>query len=128
MVQLSKSRGARVTAVCGTAHQELARSLGAGRVIDYAAQDFMQDDHEYDVVFDAGGRLQYPSGPSLTTISPVASSRSYAVASRLTLAPPTLNSVSFMPSGSQIRSRSASPKDMPVARATSTTVTLAAIS
>jgi hypothetical protein len=44
------------------------------------------------------------------------------------LSPPTLNAVSFIPSGSQIRSRKAAPKDFPVARAMSTTVTLAAVS
>jgi hypothetical protein len=41
-------------------------------------------------------------------------SRSYAVANRPMLSPPTLKAVSFIPSGSQIRSRRASPKDMPV--------------
>jgi hypothetical protein len=54
-------------------------------------------------------------------------SRSYAVANRSRLSPPTLKAVSFIPSGSQIRSRKASPKDMPVARAMSTPVTLAAV-
>ena len=39
----------------------------------------------------------------------------------------TLKPVSFMPSGSQTRSRTASPKDMPVARAMRTPVTLAAV-
>jgi hypothetical protein len=38
-----------------------------------------------------------------------------------------VKAVSFMPSGSQIRSRRASPKDMPVARAMSTPVTSAAL-
>ena len=41
--------------------------------------------------------------------------------------PPTLKPVSFIPSGPQIRSRRASPTDMPVARAMSTPVTLAAV-
>jgi hypothetical protein len=54
-------------------------------------------------------------------------SRSYAVANRPMLSPPTLKAVSFIPSGSQIRSRKASPKDMPVARAMSTPVTSAAV-
>lgn len=38
-VQLLKSLGARVTAVCDTDHVELVRSLGADRVIDYKAGD-----------------------------------------------------------------------------------------
>ena len=41
--------------------------------------------------------------------------------------PATLKAVSFIPSGSQIRSRRASPNDMPVARAMSTPVTSAAV-
>ncbi len=41
--------------------------------------------------------------------------------------PLTLKAVSFIPSGAQIRSRRASPNDMPVARAMSTPVTLAAV-
>ena len=40
----------------------------------------------------------------------------------------TLKAVSFIPSGSQIRCRSASSKDIPVARAMSTPVTSAAVS
>ena len=63
------------------------------------------------------------------TGSPVAElSRSYAVASRAMLSHRTLKAVSFIPSGPQIRSDRAGPKDMPVARATSTPVTLAAVS
>src|SRR3982074_3274492 len=62
----------------------------------------------------AGGGLHCPSGPSSTTDSPVAAlSRSYAVANRPMLSPPTLKAVSFIPSGSQIPSRRASPKHTP---------------
>jgi hypothetical protein len=76
-----------------------------------------------------GGRLHRPSAPSSRTGSPVtALSRSYAVANRSMLSAPTLKAVSFIPSGSQLRSRRAAPKDMPVARAMSTPVTLAAVS
>lgn len=39
-VQLLKQRKAIVTAVCGTAHLELAKGLGADRVVDHTAQDF----------------------------------------------------------------------------------------
>jgi NADPH:quinone reductase-like Zn-dependent oxidoreductase len=39
-VQLLKHLGANVTAVCDTEHVELVRGLGAGRVIDYLAEDF----------------------------------------------------------------------------------------
>ena len=51
--------GARVMAVCATAHLELARGLGAARVIDYTVQDFTKDDQRYDVVFDAVGNSTF---------------------------------------------------------------------
>jgi len=74
-VQLLKSLGAGVTAVCATANVELVRGLGADRVIDYTAEDFTTDDQEYDVVFDAVGkssfgrckRLLKPAGIYLST-------------------------------------------------------------
>ena len=58
-VQLLKSLGAQVTAVCGTEHLELVRGLGADRVIDYTAQDFTKDDQRYDVVLDAVGKSSF---------------------------------------------------------------------
>ena len=58
-VQLLKSLGAQVTAVCDTEHVELVRGLGADRVIDYTAQDFTKDDQRYDVVLDAVGKSSF---------------------------------------------------------------------
>jgi NADPH:quinone reductase-like Zn-dependent oxidoreductase len=58
-VQLLKSLGAEVTAVCGTEHVELVRGLGADRVIDYTATDFTKDEHTYDVVLDAVGKSSF---------------------------------------------------------------------
>jgi len=55
-VQLLADLGVRVTAVCGAAHVELVRGLGAERVIDRDAVDFTKEDHQYDVVFDAVGK------------------------------------------------------------------------
>jgi NADPH:quinone reductase-like Zn-dependent oxidoreductase len=74
-VQLLKSLGVAVTAACETKNVELVRGLGAGRVIDYTAQDFTKDDHEFDVVMDAVGkssfwrcrRLLRPGGIYLST-------------------------------------------------------------
>ncbi len=58
-VQILKSLGATVTAVCATEHVELVRSLGADRVIDYTAEDFTRDGQTYDVVFDAVGKSSF---------------------------------------------------------------------
>jgi NADPH:quinone reductase-like Zn-dependent oxidoreductase len=58
-VQLLKSRGATVTAVCDTANLELVRSLGADRVIDHTAQDFTKDEQTYDAVLDAVGKSTF---------------------------------------------------------------------
>jgi NADPH:quinone reductase-like Zn-dependent oxidoreductase len=58
-VQLLRSLGARVTAVCDTANLELVKGLGADRVIDYTAEDFTRDTQRYDVVFDAVGKSSF---------------------------------------------------------------------
>jgi NADPH:quinone reductase-like Zn-dependent oxidoreductase len=58
-VQLLKSLGANVTAVCATEHVDLVQSLGADRVIDYTVADFTQDDRAYDVVLDAVGKSTF---------------------------------------------------------------------
>jgi NADPH:quinone reductase-like Zn-dependent oxidoreductase len=58
-VQLLKSLGASVTAVCGTEHVELVRGLGADRVIDYTAEDFTKDEQTYEVVQDAVGKSSF---------------------------------------------------------------------
>lgn len=58
-VQLLKSLGATVTAVCATDHVELVRSLGADRVVDYTAEDFTRDRQTYAVVLDAVGKSSF---------------------------------------------------------------------
>jgi NADPH:quinone reductase-like Zn-dependent oxidoreductase len=58
-VQLSKSFGAQLTAVCQTENFELVRSLGAGEVIDYTQEDFTKNGQTYDVIFDAVGKLSF---------------------------------------------------------------------
>jgi NADPH:quinone reductase-like Zn-dependent oxidoreductase len=54
-VQLAKHLQLHVTAVVSSRNTELARRLGADRVIDYASSDFTDDDHQYDVVIDLVG-------------------------------------------------------------------------
>ena len=54
-VQIAKSSGADVTAVCSTRNIDLVRSLGADHVIDYTREDFTQSAERYDVMLDLVG-------------------------------------------------------------------------
>ena len=51
-VQIAKSFGADVTAVCSTRNVDLVRSIGADHVIDYTKEDFTKGEQRYDVIFD----------------------------------------------------------------------------
>jgi NADPH:quinone reductase-like Zn-dependent oxidoreductase len=51
-VQIAKSLGAEVTAICSTRNVDLVRSIGADHVIDYTKEDFTKRDQRYDVIFD----------------------------------------------------------------------------
>jgi NADPH:quinone reductase-like Zn-dependent oxidoreductase len=52
-VQVAKSFGAEVTAVCSTRNVDTARSTGADHVIDYTREDFMQSGQHYDLIMGA---------------------------------------------------------------------------
>ena len=58
-VQLAKSLGAKVTAVCSTEHVAIVKELGADKVVDYLTEDFTKDDETYDVVLDAVGKSTF---------------------------------------------------------------------
>lgn len=58
-VQLAKHFGAEVTALCGTDHLDLVRSLGADHVLDYTKDEFPAPGATYDVVMDAVGKSSY---------------------------------------------------------------------
>jgi NADPH:quinone reductase-like Zn-dependent oxidoreductase len=52
-VQIAKSFGAEVTAVCSTRNADTARSMGADHVIDYTREDFTQSGQRYDLILAA---------------------------------------------------------------------------
>jgi NADPH:quinone reductase-like Zn-dependent oxidoreductase len=52
-VQIAKSFGAEVTAVCSTRHVDTARSIGADHVIDYTREDFTKNGQRYDLILGA---------------------------------------------------------------------------
>jgi NADPH:quinone reductase-like Zn-dependent oxidoreductase len=52
-VQIAKSFGAAVTAVCSTRNVDTARSIGADHVIDYTREDFTQSGQRYDLILGA---------------------------------------------------------------------------
>ena len=54
-VQIAKSFGAEVTAVCSTSKLDMVRSIGADHVIDYTQEDFTQNGQRYDLIIAANG-------------------------------------------------------------------------
>ena len=66
-VQLAKARGAFVVAVVGTRHLELARDLGADRVVNYETEDFTSIGETFDLVFDAVGKTSWRAVRPLLT-------------------------------------------------------------
>jgi len=54
-VQLAKSFGAEVTAVCSTRNLDMVRSIGADHVIDYAKEDFTRNRQRYDLILAVNG-------------------------------------------------------------------------
>jgi NADPH:quinone reductase-like Zn-dependent oxidoreductase len=52
-VQIAKSFGAEVTAVCSTRNVDTARSIGADHVIDYTREDFTKSGLRYDLILGA---------------------------------------------------------------------------
>ena len=67
-VQIAKSFGAEVTAVCSPRNVDMVRSLGADRVIDYTREDFTRDGQQYDLIFDVAGN--HPFSECRRVLSP----------------------------------------------------------
>lgn len=64
-VQLLRSLGADVTAVCSTRNLELVRSLGANNVLDYTKDDLLAHRDAFDVVFETVGKLHFKTSLQL---------------------------------------------------------------
>lgn len=54
-VQIAKSFGTEVTAVCSTRNLDIARSIGADHVIDYKKEDFSSKPDRYDLILGTNG-------------------------------------------------------------------------
>src|SRR5438105_382867 len=57
-VQIAKSFGAEVTAVCSTRNLDMARSIGADHVIDYTKENFSRNGRRYDLIVAVNGKHQ----------------------------------------------------------------------
>lgn len=79
-VQLAKSLGAKVTAVCSTRNVDWVKSLGADEVIDYTTTDILQLPRQYDAILDVVNYLYAKNAVKIlkregtfVTVSPVVS-------------------------------------------------------
>lgn len=54
-VQIAKSFGAKVTAVCSAGNIDMVRLIGADHVIDYTREDFSKGNQCYNIIFDTVG-------------------------------------------------------------------------
>src|SRR5256886_5224247 len=66
-VQIAKSYGADVTAVCSTRNADLVKSIGADRVIDYTKEDFTKSDQRYDMIYDLVGNHSFSERRKILT-------------------------------------------------------------
>ena len=60
-VQIAKSFGAEITAVCSTRNLEQALSIGADHVIDYTKEDFTKNGQQYDLILAVNGYHSLPA-------------------------------------------------------------------
>lgn len=64
-VQLAKSMGAEVTAVCSTRHLSLVKSIGADFAVDYTRSEPPSWGNSYDVLMDCVGALNFTHAQQL---------------------------------------------------------------
>jgi NADPH:quinone reductase-like Zn-dependent oxidoreductase len=58
-VQIARSLGGKVTAVCSEGNSALVRSLGASEVIDYQSGEYLTSDTKYDAILDCVGATHF---------------------------------------------------------------------
>jgi NADPH:quinone reductase-like Zn-dependent oxidoreductase len=58
-VQIANYFGAEVIGVCSRSNEELVKSLGAKKVIDYKKEDFSKSEQKFDIIFDTVGKLSF---------------------------------------------------------------------
>ncbi len=56
-VQFAKEKGAEITGICSSKNFDLVRSLGADHLIDYTKEDITARNDDFDIIFDAVGKL-----------------------------------------------------------------------
>ncbi|MQY30816.1 NAD(P)-dependent alcohol dehydrogenase [Nocardia aurantia] len=67
-IQIAKSLGAHVTAVCSTRNIEFVQSLGADEVVDYTRDDYTRGAQRYDVILD--NVMNHPPAANAAVLTP----------------------------------------------------------
>ncbi|MGK0270641.1 MAG: NADPH:quinone reductase-like Zn-dependent oxidoreductase [Cocleimonas sp.] len=68
-IQIAKTFGANVTAICSSKNHDLVKSLGADKMIDYTAESFCNNGENYDIILDTVGDQSFNTLQSSLTAS-----------------------------------------------------------
>lgn len=64
-IQIAKSKGLKITAICSEKNFELVKSLGAGRVFSYKTKNYLDKLSGFDYIFDCVGKIPYKILPKI---------------------------------------------------------------